>query len=147
MEIVLALLAVLAAGAAVTAVATTHRARGLRTQNGALSADAAGDADSASSDGVAVTAPSPGGVPLEETPEASAGPSTADLREQLDLELVQRRAEVGRIEERLLGKEQSIDVRTADLERREQALADRQRNLERSQEEIKGARRDQLREL
>ncbi|CAA9511072.1 MAG: Ribonuclease Y [uncultured Solirubrobacterales bacterium] len=147
MEIVLVLLAVLAAGAAVTAVVTTHRARGLRTQSGALSADAGGDAGSASSSGVALTASPRAGDPFEDDAEASAGPSTADLREQLDLELVQRRAEVGRIEERLLGKEQSIDVRTADLERREQTLADRQRNLERSQEEIKGARRDQLREL
>ena len=146
MEIALVLLAVLTIAAAVTAVATTQRARGLRAQSGALGADSTGDAGSSSPQAVALRVPSSDG-PLEEGPDASAGPSTADLREQLDLELVQRRAEVGRIEERLLGKEQSLDVRTADLERREQAIADRQRNLERSQDEIKGARRDQLREL
>ncbi|MDQ3356290.1 MAG: ribonuclease Y [Actinomycetota bacterium] len=147
MEIVLVVLAVLAAGAAVTAVATTHRARRLRPQSGALGGDGPGRAVPSSPHSVALTGPSLGGGRLEEGSEPSAGPSTADLREQLDLELVQRRAEVGRIEERLLGKEQSIDVRIADLERRERAIADRQRNLEQSQEEIKCARRDQLLEL
>ena len=147
MEIVLVVLAVLAAGAAVAVVATTHRARRLRPQSGALGGDGPGRAVPSSPHSVALTGPSLGGGRLEEGSEPSAGPSTADLREQLDLELVQRRAEVGRIEERLLGKEQSIDVRIADLERRERAIADRQRNLEQSQEEIKCARRDQLLEL
>ncbi len=145
MEIVLIGLVVLAA-AAVAVVATTHRARGLRT-DGAAAAE-----NGRSSVGVvpqgASFAASPAPVALEEEEgEASAGPSTADLREQLDLELVQRRAEVGRIEERLLGKEQSIDVKLADLERRERAIDDRQRNLEQSQDQVNSARRDQLREL
>ncbi len=144
MEIVLIGLVVLAAVVAV--VATTHRARGLRTEgpgvveNGRASVGVVPQ-------GASFPAPR-GAVAVEdEEAEAQAGPSTADLREQLDLELVQRRAEVGRIEERLLGKEQSIDVKLADLERRERAIEDRQRNLEQSQEELKSARRDQLREL
>ena len=151
MEIVLIGLVVLAAIVAV--LATTHRARGLRTEGAGVGTEGAGLVENGRASVGAVpkgdSFPGPRGAtaPDEQEAEAPAGPSTADLREQLDLELVQRRAEVGRIEERLLGKEQSIDVQLADLERRERALEDRQRNLERSQEELKSARREQLREL
>jgi ribonuclease Y len=145
MEIALVVLAVLAVGAAVAAVATMHRSRGLRTES-ALVADGRSPAATLTKS-AALAQASSGTAELVEGPDPSAGPSTADLREQLDLELVQRRAEVGRIEERLLGKEQSIDVKIADLERREQAIADRQRNLEHNQDEFKSARRDQIREL
>ena len=151
MEIVLIGLVVLAAVVAV--LATTHRARGLRTEGAGVGTEGAGLVENGRASvgvvpqGDSFPAPRCATAPDEEEAEAPAGPSTADLREQLDLELVQRRAEVGRIEERLLGKEQSIDVQLADLERRERALEDRQRNLERSQEELKSARREQLREL
>jgi len=145
MEVVLIGLAVLAA-AVVAVVATTHRARGLRPEGAAVPENGRpsvgvipqGASFAGARDALALK---------EEEAEVSAGPSTADLREQLDLELVQRRAEVGRIEERLLGKEQSIDVKLADLERRELAIDDRQRNLEHRQEQLDSARRDQLREL
>ncbi|MBA3420466.1 MAG: ribonuclease Y [Thermoleophilaceae bacterium] len=144
MEIVIGL--VILAGAVVAVVATTHRARGLRTE-GAAVVENGRPSVGVVPQGTSFPAPR-GAVALEEEEaEAPAGPSTADLREQLDLELVQRRAEVGRIEERLLGKEQSIDVKLADLERRERGIDDRQRNLEQSQGELKSARRDQLREL
>jgi ribonucrease Y len=147
MDIALVVLALLAAGAAVAALATMHRARGLRAHGGALSAEGRSPTAPAATQATAVADAPASAAALEEGPDATAGPSTADLREQLDLELVQRRAEVGRIEERLLGKEQSIDVKLAELERRERTIADRQRNLEQGQEELKSARRDQLREL
>ncbi|HLL87086.1 MAG TPA: Rnase Y domain-containing protein, partial [Thermoleophilaceae bacterium] len=153
MEIVLIGLAVLIAAGAVTALVTTYRARGLRAGGGAVGAGAQSAVEPATRK---ATATSPRDASARARDEAfvdesggdgAAGPSTADLREQLDLELVQRRAELGRIEERLLGKEQSTDVRLAELERREQALEDRERNLEQTQEKLKTARREQVREL
>jgi ribonuclease Y len=146
MEIVLVVVVVLAAAAAVAALATTYRARGLRAEGGAMVGDGRRARVAGPGAGAAAAKPSDASE-LEEGDRDAAGPSTADLREQLDLELVQRRAELGRIEERLLGKEQSIDVKLGDLERREQALEDRQRNVEQAQEELKSARRDQVREL
>jgi ribonucrease Y len=146
MEIVLVVVVVLAAAAAVAALATTYRARSLRAEGGAVLGDGRGTRVQAPGPGTAAAQPADASA-LEEGDADAAGPSTADLREQLDLELVQRRAELGRIEERLLGKEQSIDVKLADLERREQAIEDRQRNIEQAQDELKSARRDQVREL
>jgi ribonuclease Y len=84
---------------------------------------------------------------------APAGDGTAAaldrdaLRAEVDAELRERRAEIARIEERILRKEESLDVRLAELERRETALDDRTRNLEREQEKLKAAKREQLREL
>ena len=162
MEIVLIVLAAVAAAGAVAALVATHRVRTLRADGvaaaegrSATATPVAGGARPAatskgsSPESAANGRPSqaPGSSGPSEEGEPSAGPSTADLREQLDLELVQRRAELGRIEERLLGKEQSIDVQLAELERREQALDDRRRNIDQSQEQLKTARRDQVREL
>src|SRR5688572_19345403 len=65
----------------------------------------------------------------------------------IEHELRERRAELARAEERILGKEQSIDVRLGELERRERSLEDRARNLEHQGEELKRARQRQLREL
>src|SRR5688572_1758248 len=65
----------------------------------------------------------------------------------IEHELRERRAELARAEERILGKEQSIEVRLGELERRERSLEDRARNLEHQGEELKRARQRQLREL
>ncbi|MDP8943948.1 MAG: ribonuclease Y, partial [Actinomycetota bacterium] len=64
-----------------------------------------------------------------------------------DAELSERRAEIGRIEERLLGKEQALEARLAEVERKERSLDDRARNLDRSVEELKDSRQDHRREL
>src|SRR5829696_346446 len=104
MEIVLIGLAVLIAAGAVAALVTTYRARGLRAGGGAVGARAQSAVGPATRPATA-TSPRDGSAGERdaaaiEEPEGdgSAGPSTADLREQLDLELVQRRAELGRIE-------------------------------------------------
>jgi ribonuclease Y len=65
----------------------------------------------------------------------------------IEHELRERRAELGRTEERVLAKEQSLDVRLAELDRRDQSLEDRGRNLENQAEELKRGRQRQLREL
>jgi ribonuclease Y len=71
----------------------------------------------------------------------------AALRDEIDAELRERRAEIARIEERLITKEESLQVRLEDAGRRERSLEDRARNLDAEAEKLKAAKRDQLREL
>jgi ribonuclease Y len=82
--------------------------------------------------------------PSEDRPEP---PQPAETPAEIDVELRERRGELARAEERILGKEQSVDVRLGELDRRERSLEDRQRNLEHQAEELKQARQRQLREL
>jgi ribonucrease Y len=74
-----------------------------------------------------------------EAREGSGGP-VAD-------ELAVRRAEIARMEERALRETDSLEVQRGDLERRTQALEDRERNLVQQSEELKRAKRVQRREL
>jgi ribonuclease Y len=62
-------------------------------------------------------------------------------------ELQARRQELARMEERALREAESLRVQRADLARRQQALEDRERNLDHQVEELKGAKRVQRREL
>ena len=91
---------------------------------------------------------------------ANGTPSTAERGEvgatstgravradDLEDELKVRRSELTRLEERLRAKEGSIELQAQELSERERALDDRQRNLEHAREELKAAKRDQLREL
>ncbi|HEX2396810.1 MAG TPA: ribonuclease Y [Solirubrobacteraceae bacterium] len=68
-------------------------------------------------------------------------------RGEIEAELLERRAEVARIEERVIAKEEAIDVKLADLARREQVAADRERELERQHDRLDQRKRDHLREL
>ena len=54
----------------------------------------------------------------------------AQLREQVELELRERRAETVRLEERVLQREESLEARLEDISRRERSLVDRERNAE-----------------
>jgi ribonucrease Y len=71
-------------------------------------------------------------------PQAASG-ATDELRA--------RREEIARMEERALRETESLAVQRADLERRMQALEDRERNLAKANEELKQAKRVQRREL
>jgi ribonuclease Y len=62
-------------------------------------------------------------------------------------ELRARREEIARMEERALREVESLEVQRADLERRQQALEDRERNVDQQGEELKRAKRVQRREL
>jgi len=62
-------------------------------------------------------------------------------------ELQARREEMARMEERALREAESLALRSADIERRAQALDDRERNLAAQAEELKQAKRVQRREL
>ncbi|TML80036.1 MAG: ribonuclease Y [Actinobacteria bacterium] len=80
------------------------------------------------------------------TPPAGGSPARAP-KLAIEDELRERRAEIVRIEERILSKEEKLAVRLAELERRETSLEDRQRNLDREAGKLKAAKQDQLREL
>ncbi len=62
-------------------------------------------------------------------------------------ELRARRTEIARMEERALREAESLEVQRADVDRRLQALEDRERNVEQKSEELKRAKRVQRREL
>src|SRR5919108_813999 len=82
-----------------------------------------------------------------ERPAPGDGRSAVAGREALEEELVARRAEIARLEERLRAKEQSLELKTGELAERERSLADRQRNLDHAREELKETKREQIREL
>jgi ribonucrease Y len=93
--------------------------------------------------------------PEENTASGAAGAAAivdgreeiARLRQQLEAELKERRAEIVRLEERILKREESLEARLADIARREQAMLDRERNAERLKEQLREARHNQMREL
>src|ERR671915_1347137 len=67
--------------------------------------------------------------------------------DEIDHELRARREELARMEERLRSKESSLELHTRRLDERDRALDDRQRNVDHAREELKAAKRDQIREL
>jgi ribonucrease Y len=79
--------------------------------------------------------------------EPRAGTRAEPATEGIDEELRARREEIARMEERALRQAESLEIQGADLERRLQAVADRERNLVTQSEELKQAKRVQRREL
>ncbi|MEA2411646.1 MAG: ribonucrease, partial [Thermoleophilaceae bacterium] len=73
--------------------------------------------------------------------------SRAAAREEIAEELRERRAEIARIEERLLTKDEALTVKLEDATRKERQLADRARNLDQESEKLKAAKREHVREL
>ncbi|MBA3844825.1 MAG: ribonuclease Y [Actinobacteria bacterium] len=69
------------------------------------------------------------------------------LRGELESELRGRRDEVVKVEERVLGKEETLDQKLIELTRREQGVADREVHLKTLQEELKLTHDGQRREL
>ncbi|HLM08807.1 MAG TPA: ribonuclease Y [Thermoleophilaceae bacterium] len=74
-------------------------------------------------------------------------PRAAGRRDALEEELLARRAELARLEERLQAREVGLDAQSQQLAERERSLGDRQRNLDHVREELKEAKGRQLREL
>jgi ribonuclease Y len=68
-------------------------------------------------------------------------------RDELESELMERRAEVVRIEERVMSKEEALDAKLAELGRREQVMDDRERELDRQRELLEERKREHVREL
>ncbi|MDQ3571774.1 MAG: ribonuclease Y [Actinomycetota bacterium] len=95
-------------------------------------------------------APGPGHLPWRRSGDAEAATSAreeAGTDDSASSELNARREEIARMEERALRETQSIELKKADLDRRLQALEDRERNLLQQNEELKQAKRVQRREL
>ena len=65
---------------------------------------------------------------------------TVKLRAELEAELRERRDTVMKIEERVISKEDDIDLKLTELARREQGVADREIHLRQMQEEMKELR-------
>ena len=100
---------------------------------------ASGDGDGGAGDGTRIAAGGPAG---------GTATARAPLRgDDAEVELRERRAELARIEERTIRKEQSVDVRLAEIERRERSLDDRARNLDREADKLKASKQHQIREL
>jgi ribonucrease Y len=69
------------------------------------------------------------------------------VRAEVEQELRDKRAEIIKIEERVVTKEEDIDRKLTEFERREQGFADREAHLKQLQEETKAAAEGQIREL
>jgi ribonuclease Y len=87
----------------------------------------------------------PGRAAAEPPPRRERAPAPA--ADDAEVELRARRSEIARTEERILGKEQSLEARLGELARREQSLEDRARNLDRDAQGLKAAKREHVREL
>src|SRR6478752_1906649 len=61
---------------------------------------------------------------------AAAAPAPPLVRDEMEAELLERRGEIVRIEERVISKEEAIDAKLAEYSRRDQRLDDRERELE-----------------
>ena len=82
-------------------------------------------------------------------PEAhvEARPQPLRLRAEVEQELKDKRAELAKIEERVVTKDEESDRRLVELERREQGVLDRETHLKQLQEETKTAKEEQIRQL
>jgi ribonuclease Y len=69
------------------------------------------------------------------------------LRADVEHELRDKRAELVKIEKRVLAKEEDVDGKLTEFARREQGLADREAHLRQLQDELKTATDGQLKEL
>src|SRR5215212_2729610 len=117
----IAVTALVAAAVAVAVVLLVQRPRALAAGGGALAAP--------------------------ERSEPGAVPMTPARRDELEEELVARRSELARLEERLRARESALDGKESELGEKERSLEDRARNLDHGREELKEAKRDHIREL
>jgi ribonucrease Y len=69
------------------------------------------------------------------------------LRSEIEAEVQDRRLQTAKIEERIVQKEQELDAKLTELERREQGLGDREVHAKALQEELKAARDEAIAEL
>ncbi len=69
------------------------------------------------------------------------------IRAEADSELKTRRSEIARLEERVLQREETLEAKLADAERKIQTLEDRERNLGNIADELKEKKREHVREL
>src|SRR3977135_4213235 len=74
-------------------------------------------------------------------------PALPLARDEVEAELLERRGEIVRIEERVISKEEAIDAKLAELSRRDQRLGGTDRQREPQRELLEQRKREHLREL
>ena len=79
--------------------------------------------------------------------QVEAREQSVKLRSEIEAEVQDKRLQIVKIEERILQKEEEIDAKLTDLERREQGLGDREVHAKALQEELKQAKGEALDEL
>src|SRR5919202_6226658 len=84
---------------------------------------------------------------LRREAQVEAREQAVKLRAEVERELQDKRAEIIKIEERVATKEEEIDRKLTDFQRREQGLADRETHLRQLQEEAKAAKDREQAEL
>jgi ribonucrease Y len=84
---------------------------------------------------------------LRREAQVDAREQAVKLRGEIEAEVQDRRLQIVKIEERVLQKEEEIDAKLTDLERREQGLGDREVHAKALQEELKLAKDEALAEL
>jgi ribonucrease Y len=92
----------------------------------------------------------PASAPAPSQPPADAAGTAEEivrLRERLEQELAERRAEIGRLEERILQREESLERRLIETDGRERALNERELTLERQAQELARAGEEHIRAL
>jgi ribonuclease Y len=67
--------------------------------------------------------------------------------DEVEHELMERRGEIARIEERVISKEEAIDVKLAEMAKRERTLDDREREVDHQRDLLEARKRDHIREL
>jgi hypothetical protein len=91
---------------------------------------------------------SAGGVHRRDDPDSGSPPALHEAQAHGPTDDLQaRREEIARLEERALHEQESLRLKAAELERREQSLEDRERNLEQQTDELKRQKRVQRKEL
>ncbi len=79
--------------------------------------------------------------------QVEAGEESLKLRAEVERELAERRADAAKSEEQITAREAELERRLTDVERKEQSFADREAHVRQLQEELKGAKDAELREL
>ncbi len=79
--------------------------------------------------------------------QIEAREQSVKLRAEVEQEVSERRAEIIKIEERVLAKEDEIDRKLTELTRREQGVSDRETHSKELQEKLKEAKDAELKEL
>ncbi len=76
--------------------------------------------------------------------QVEAREQAVQLRSEIDAEVQDTRLQVAKVEERIVQKEEEIDARLIEIERREQGLGDREVHAKALQEELKEAKDEAL---
>jgi ribonucrease Y len=79
--------------------------------------------------------------------QIDAREQSVKLRAEIEEEVQERRAQIVKIEERMLAREEEVEEKLTALGRREQGIADREGHLKQLQDEVKQARASELAEL